>query len=119
MGTHELDDRQLALLEAIATTKTSENARKRFYLFQAQKGLCFWCGMPMTIHYLDGGKTPDDAATIEHLDSRLSPERGRHAQTRRLVAAHASCNHDYARACEKAVGIDELRRRASHEGRPL
>ncbi len=55
---------------------------------------------------------PSDLATFEHLDSRYSPERGRHSGERRVVLSHHACNHAYNIVTEKQVGIEELRRRS-------
>lgn len=46
---------------------------------------------------------PNNEATIEHLDSRLSPERGRHAGEFRRAIACRRCNH--ARAAAEVAAL--------------
>jgi len=53
---------------------------------------------------------PPDLATFEHLDSRYSPERGKHSGERRVVLSHSYCNHVYNVITERQVGVEELRR---------
>ena len=52
--------------------------------------------------------------TLEHLDDRLSGERGKHNGEYRRVAACEKCNTERGQASERAAGIDELRRRAQN-----
>ena len=57
---------------------------------------------PSAAEALDGDKpipvadviqpSPPDLATFEHLDSRYSPERGRHSGERRVVLSHHACS---------------------------
>jgi hypothetical protein len=113
MISRSLDDRQRALLDRIHTARPpGRNAEKRFRLFWAQEGRCFWCGEVMTFIYSSGGYIGPEAATLEHLDSRLSPDRGQHPNQRRIVASHMRCNFEYNREDEASVGIAELQRRA-------
>lgn len=70
-------------------------SKKRVVLWHEQGGLCYWCHSP-TILVEPGGKNrlPPNAATVEHLRSRLDPTRQEPArdQERRLVMACLSCN---------------------------
>lgn len=66
---------------------------------------------------MKGGKVPDDAATVDHLDSRLNPERGKHKGELRHVMACSKCNQRRARQEELEVGIQVLRERAQRHPR--
>jgi hypothetical protein len=83
-------------------TSTQLKHRKVLRLFEEQDGRCFWCKKPMVLFQRERlhrkgrkGKVrlPQNLATLEHLDSRLSPERGKHNGERRIVLACAHCNH--------------------------
>lgn len=52
---------------------------------------------------IDGGNLPPDAATLDHLDDRWSPERGMHPGERRRVAACRECNE--RRSNERTRGV--------------
>lgn len=83
-------------------------------LWVRQQGKCYHCGALMVIRNL--GPRPDyipaDLATIDHLDSRWNPERGKHPNKSRRVLACARCNWERGRAEERAQPIEELRRRS-------
>lgn len=72
----------------------TQRARRRYALFIRQERKCFYCGIEMVWH--SGPKPPAQhakrACTLEHLDDRLSPERGKHSGEERTVAACWSCN---------------------------
>jgi hypothetical protein len=77
---------------------------------------CHWCGIKV-VHpnvYMKKGAlksgSPDDMATLDHLDHRSSGNRGKtmHSQERRTVLSCYKCNHD--RGIE-----EESRRKASHQ----
>lgn len=101
----------MALIDASGLSKKQ---RKRLRMFLRQGGKCHWCGGRMFFSLGQGGSFHDDEATIEHLDHRYSPERGKHPGEYRLAATHNRCNRDFAKRCEQSVGIDELRRRSRH-----
>ena len=102
--------------------RTSQARRqKRERLFNEQDGRCYWCGRQMrllTFQPKAGQKSPDDMATLEHLDSRLSPSRGMFGHgAKRVVAACYRCNH--TRASEEVAGLPEYEkhRRSGHRGK--
>jgi len=70
--------------------------RQRALMWKLQGGRCYWCDR-MTVLPPPGEPRrkaiPKNEATIEHLDSRLSPERGRHPGTYRHVLACVECNN--------------------------
>lgn len=73
---------------------------KRQQLFKEQGGLCHWCRETMVlIERVPGGiwiRQRPDEATIEHLDPRYSPERGKHPGEVRQVLACSKCNNERA-----------------------
>lgn len=77
----------------MSTSKHKLRLRKRYRLFTEQGGKCHWCGRQMAIRSIPGGPLPDDTCTIEHLDSRLSGNRGRFAEERIVAACHG-CNSE-------------------------
>ena len=52
---------------------------------------------------------PRNLCTFEHLDDRYSPERGKHSNQKRIVAACWGCNHERNKQREKEVGLETLR----------
>ena len=93
---------------------------QRAYLWFRQRGLCHWCKKPTLLvagmqetDYLKHRDAPKNLATIDHLDSRLNPERGKKAGELRKVVACWQCNNDRGIKEEKALGIEEIRRRAN------
>jgi 5-methylcytosine-specific restriction endonuclease McrA len=65
--------------------------RRRNFLFKKQGGKCYYCQQPMVPATADKYQ-PDNACTLEHLDDKLSPERGKHKGKERTVAACRKCN---------------------------
>jgi hypothetical protein len=63
--------------------------------------------MLLFLEHADGVRPPDNLATYEHLDSKLSPERGKHPGKQRVVLACWSCNNQRS--------IDEQREIARNE----
>jgi hypothetical protein len=74
---------------------------------------CHWCGC-LTILWKSSPKNkvmPHNAATLDHLDSRMSPERGKHPGERRHVLACYRCNQD---RCDRDLAANiELQREKS------
>lgn len=72
--------------------------RQRAWLWEYQHGRCFWCRCQMVQpegdqrHLPKRLRNPPNMATIDHLDSRLSPERGQHSGEWRHVLACRTCN---------------------------
>lgn len=87
----------------------------RRYLYRKQKGRCYWCDKKMQhIFRIPSGYRHPLLCTIDHLDSRLNPDRGKfgnHKQWRR-VAACQKCNHEHARFEELSLSKEELNRRS-------
>lgn len=84
---------------------------KRRRLFK-HNPLCHWCHQPMVLIERGPGKpnvkvNPDEA-TIEHLDARHSPERGKHPGEVRQVLAHHRCNNERDRQQTAALPIQTL-----------
>lgn len=67
---------------------------KRARLFRANPH-CFWCGCKVALEFDPPNRR--DLATIDHLYSRLHPERAGHRATLVVLACRA-CNHERSRA---------------------
>jgi len=101
-------------------TKTSERKDRRrrqiVRLFKQQKGLCHWCKRPMlapgTYVGVKGVRMPDDVCTLDHLDSRLNPLRGKLNGCVRRVAACAKCNGERASTEVAALPKEQLGERS-------
>ena len=91
---------------------------QRDRLYERQKGKCCWCGRQMLKRWIqvDGLPVPDDLATLEHLDSKMSPDRGyRQGEIRHAVACRA-CNLQRGAAEEKGeVFMDMTKEEAAFE----
>ncbi len=73
---------------------TARHRRQVRALSQRQHGRCYWCDVEMLPPGPDGGKKPDSRqCTLDHLDDRFNPERGKHPGEIRRVAACWHCNH--------------------------
>lgn len=73
---------------------------------------CRWCGrLTILWAYKVHATMPDNAATVDHLDSRFSNERGAHSgKTRRLLACYR-CNQS---RCDADLAVNlELQREKS------
>lgn len=92
---------------------TEQLRRRKRRLFERQEGRCFWCHCTMDfgVHRL-GRYMPPNLATIDHLDDRFSPERGRHAGEQRTVLACWKCNNDRSIKRHAEIPKEELRRRS-------
>ena len=94
------------------STKPLQKQRDRLY--QKQGGKCYYCKKQMVKRWphRPGETIPDNLATLEHLDSRLNPMRGRFVNELRHAVVCKSCNE--AKAAEEVarLGLEELRRRA-------
>lgn len=76
---------------------------------------CHWCGcLTVLLAYPNSAARswPKNAATVDHLDSRLSPRRNYAGGEERTVLACRECNHRRGAAEEQALGHEELRRRS-------
>jgi hypothetical protein len=89
-------------VEAVSSPKQLET------LFKRHGGLCYWCRQPMILIKGNIPHVPDppNRATIDHLDDRFSPQRGkmiRNApQTLRHVAACRKCNMERGKRSEQS-----------------
>src|SRR5690348_16554359 len=99
--------------EPLPRSKTSGAAKKRIRKANLMKNpFCHWCGKPVrAIVAKSGEPTPHDMATVDHLDSRLSPNRGK-AQGHRTVLACFECNQKRNDDEVTAAGIEEAWRRS-------
>lgn len=93
-----------------------KGAEKRFRLWKMQRGVCHWCGCDTFMRWRGGGSPKPDEATIDHIDDRLSPERGQHPGERRQVMACNTCNHRRHKEGQLAAGIEVLRERSQRHG---
>ncbi|HWG06018.1 MAG TPA: hypothetical protein VG271_13475 [Beijerinckiaceae bacterium] len=88
-------------------TRNQRKRRQLVRLFERQNGLCFWCKKPMHLWVHVQGETPPiDSCTIDHLDSRLSPMRGKHPHGEiRHVASCWKCNNERANEEHRAYQL--------------
>ena len=97
--------------------KKLQRVRQKKKLYEDQGGLCYWCGHKMLWkwEYCKHATPPRNLATWEHLDSRLSIERGQHPGEKRIVLACKECNEDRAAAEESNLGLRELWTRSKQD----
>ena len=84
---------------------------KRLKLFYEQQGRCYWCGCEMiSPEFYDQSKAPqpDNLATLDHLDNKLSNERGKHHGEKRRIAACRKCNQQRGRLDELVHKLESL-----------
>ncbi len=59
---------------------------------------CYWCGVPTVWFDKDGGRQPANAATLDHIRSRYTPQRAQQSNGRWrrgiIVLACYQCNQD-------------------------
>ena len=79
--------------------------RRKRKLYRRQKGRCFWCGCQMRFPPSGHTERPEATmATIEHLDDRFSPLRGKFSNgVERTVLACLKCNQKRGRESEQAM----------------
>lgn len=90
-------------------------AKQRRRLF-SQNPHCYWCGKKVRwIKYKKRyvGCLPDDAATIDHLYSRLSPLRNikAHGEVRHVLSCY-KCNHERGRQEDQDLPVEEKLKRS-------
>ncbi len=91
---------------------TARHKRQVLALYRRQDGRCHWCECDMLPPGPDGGKRPNPRqCTLDHLDDRFNPERGKRAGEIRRVAACWLCNHSRGVESQAKVGRRELNRR--------
>lgn len=102
---------------------TSQQRKRRQVegLFKRQNGLCYWCNGAMVLFderiMRRNRPLPDNLATVDHLDDKFSPERGKHGGEIRRVLACMRCNGLRGSMAQRSQPIEELRERAQrHRG---
>ena len=99
----------------------NRNYRQCKRLFAQQGGLCHYCKEPMTLERpTRHKKVADNMATIEHLEDRYDPNRGKFAGQKRHVVACHKCNNgrnSVRQADPTVVSRAELRRRSRSSSR--
>lgn len=77
-------------------TTTARHRRRKLRLYERQNGKCWWCKERMSIGHQHRPRVPipDDLATMEHLDSRMSRSRGtaEYGEERTVLACNR-CNN--------------------------
>ena len=98
----------------LTTRRRKPWINKRRKIAERQGWRCYWCGQPV-IDWVARRRvpTPDNAATIDHLHSRLSPERGKHHGEYTLVVACNACNNRRGEEEQRALGIEAIRERSN------
>jgi len=92
----------------------NSNKRRKENLFREDPH-CYWCGIEVINYPLaDGERMPDNFATLDHLDTRLSGNRGVIKNQTRTVLACSKCNFDRGVEEVNNTPIEELRRRSGH-----
>ena len=94
-------------------SKRSKTHKRRYFrnTLLAENPHCFWCGRPVVLPERDS-PAQDNWATIDHLRSRLHPDRHEPKQSpheRRSVLACWQCNGRRNNFEMDAVGIDVIR----------
>jgi len=84
------------------------NKRLRIKL-HAENPHCHWCGC---VTLLLSGQRHPDAATLEHLISRLAPDTSQRNKPENIRIACYKCNHARGQAEERAMCKAELLKRS-------
>lgn len=88
--------------------KKRQMRKQRAMLFFLQDGKCHWCKCDMILTFAaQPDKQPGNLATIDHLDSKWSKDRGKHAGEYRRVLACWHCNQE-RNDVEMAMQSDEV-----------
>jgi len=82
-------------------SKRARLRRQKCRLFSLQDGRCCWCNRHMFLTFKETNPQPDDMATLDHLDHKLSEDRGKHAGEVRHVLACRKCNLERGEADRK------------------
>lgn len=86
-------------------------SRRLWAKFKKQDGRCHWCGEkmiePNSFKPAKGVSPPAMLCTVDHLDTRISPERGTRQGQIRTVAACYSCNNGRDIESQKLMPADE------------
>ena len=83
----------------MATRRIEKERIQKARLYKEQSEKCYWCGRQMLENWKakDHHRVPDDLATREHLDSKLSGTRRKYNGELRVVLACNRCNHARSR----------------------
>lgn len=91
--------------------KSQDHKRWQLRRLWGKDKRCHWCKLPTVLLDRSGDKKikrrPDEA-TIDHLDPRHSPERGKHEGEFRRVLACLKCNGERDKQQLAAMPIQEL-----------
>tara|TARA_Y100000310_G_scaffold339480_1_gene432252 strand:- start:1650 stop:2210 length:561 start_codon:yes stop_codon:yes gene_type:complete len=99
-----------------------DKRRMQIFRFWTESPNCHWCGQPTLLifrgAYFAAGENflpfRDNEATIDHLNSKLSSERGQYNDgKRRRVLSCKKCNHNRSVQEHIDTPIEELRERCS------
>lgn len=91
----------------------SQLLRRQRYRFWEKNPKCFYCGKITRFIEQSGGSQEDDYATIEHLKSRLNPDRG--STKRNRVLSCYQCNQSRAREEDSKLSIEEKWKRSGRK----
>ena len=95
---------------------TNKRKQKRLRNLWQRNPHCAWCGCKTRLIHQKGGALPGDAATLDHIRSKLDPLRragGRIGKPwEENVLACYGCNHERGRQEYLALPIEEQRRRS-------
>jgi hypothetical protein len=94
--------------------RLGKSSWKRFKLWQKDPD-CFYCGVETVFYNPFPGKAdPDNLATVEHLNSKLSERRNtpNHNGERRVVLACRKCNHSRGAKEYNQLPLEERRKRS-------
>ncbi len=89
--------------------------RRRAELWKKSKGLCKWCGVVTVMEYGMKGTVPANQATLQHLDIKGNPLRGKMGGQERTVLACYRCANAHAAAYEASLPKEVLWARSRSE----
>ena len=96
----------------------SQRARRRNKLWERDPH-CRFCGVETVLpENVPEGPIPDNMATIEHLDSRNNPDRGKFCGQERTTLACFKCNNDRNKEEVKKIPIEKRREISKRGHRP-
>lgn len=91
----------------------SKTREQKIRLFKRHP-YCYWCGRKLVLTNIKNGILPKNAATIDHLYSRLSPKRSLPNTNNEIrhVLACRRCNHKRGKFEDKALPYEEKLKRS-------
>jgi len=76
---------------------------------------CHWCRKPTVLMRVHTKETVRNRATLDHLDDRFEPRRGRYKQQERTVLACWDCNHKRGqRRQAECIALQRVKSQAGH-----